>query len=210
MGQTFVSAIKIATVHSNPFSTRYIRPGAIPYLFPDGISVSSLVERLRMNNWRGQIIGPHGSGKSTLLAALVPVMEGAGRHVVSIALHQGERRLLAIDRAALSSTTLLVIDGYEQLSWWSRWRVQRLCKRHGAGLLATAHTDQGLPTIFQTQPSEPLVQRVVAALLPTDDGTLAPADVASAYAATGGNVRETLFKLFDTYQQRRSADNSDG
>jgi hypothetical protein len=205
VGQAFVSAIKMATVRSNPFSTRYIRPGAIPYLFPNGDSVSGLVERLAASGWRGQIIGPHGSGKSTLLAALVPAVEAAGRRVVSVALHQGEHRLPAIDRAALSSTTLLVIDGYEQLSWWSRWRVHRLCKQRAAGLLVTAHSDQGFPTIYQTQPSEQLAQRVAAALLPADDGTLAPADVASAYAATDGNVRETLFRLFDVYQERQAA-----
>ena len=51
---------------SNPFSTRFIRPGAIEYLFAPGQTADSLIDRLRHNQWRGQIIGPHGSGKSTL------------------------------------------------------------------------------------------------------------------------------------------------
>ena len=192
-------------MHSNPFSTRFIRPGAISYLFADGNTASDLVERLRTSGWHGQIIGPHGSGKSTLLAALIPALESVGRSVVSIALHQGQHSLPPIDAAAFSLTTQFIIDGYEQLSWWSRWQVRRLCKRHRAGLLVTAHTDQGLPTIYETQPSEPIAQRLVAALLPAGDATLAPADVASAYTASGGNLRETLFKLFDVYQQRQAA-----
>jgi hypothetical protein len=30
--------------------------------------------------------------------------------------------------------------------------------------------------------------------------------VAATFEATGGNVRETLFKLFDVYQERQAAD----
>jgi hypothetical protein len=195
-------------VHSNPFSTRFIRPGSIPYLFADGDSATTLIAHLKEANWRGQIIGPHGSGKSTLLAALVPALEAAGRSAVSIALHQGQHQLPPIDASSLSSTTQLIIDGYEQLSWWSRWRAHRLCKRHRTGLLVTAHADQGLPTIYETQPSEPLANRVVAALLPAGDATISPADIASAYQATRGNLRETLFQLFDVYRQRHSEHNS--
>jgi len=106
-------------VVSNPFSTRFIRPGAIRFLFPDGESAALLVQRLRENRWGGQIIGPHGSGKSTLLATLKPELETAGRQVLWITLHQGERRLPALDRRSLGPTTQLVIDGYEQLSWWT-------------------------------------------------------------------------------------------
>jgi len=191
-------------VDSNPFSTRFIRPGAISYLFTGEVSAESLVDKLHSHNWHGQIIGPHGSGKSTLLAALVPALKSVGRDVITMSLHQGQRQLPPLDPATLSTTTQLVIDGYEQLSWWSRWRVRLLCRQRGAGLLITTHSDLGLPTIYQTQPSEALAQQVVAALLPTGDAAIAAADVSQAYAASGGNLRETLFALFDVYQQRRS------
>jgi hypothetical protein len=192
-------------VHSNPFATRFTRPGAIPYLFAEGESAAMLIERLRSHDWQGQIIGPHGSGKSTLLAALVPALEAAGRTVISLALHQGERQLPPLDRAALSSQAQLIIDGYEQLSWWSRWRVHWLCHRARAGLLVTAHADVGLPTIYRAQPSEALAQRVVTELLPHGEAAITPADVSTAYVASKGDVRETLFKLFDVYQQRTSS-----
>src|SRR5262245_49587973 len=77
-----------SNVSSNPFSTRFIRPGAIPFIFSAGESAESLVDHLRVNNWRGQIIGPHGSGKSTLLAALLPALQAAGRTVACVSLHQ--------------------------------------------------------------------------------------------------------------------------
>lgn len=78
---------------ANPFSTRCVRPGAIPFFFPPGVDVSTIVRRLAENQWRGQIVGPHGSGKSTLLAALIPAIEASGKQVALVELHDGQRRL---------------------------------------------------------------------------------------------------------------------
>jgi hypothetical protein len=189
-------------VRSNPFSTRFIRPGAITFVFADGQSAGSLVQRLREENWWGQIIGDHGSGKSTLLATLIPALEAAGRRVLSITLHQGQHRLPPLDRSSLSTDTQLIIDGYEQLSWWPRWRAKSLCRTTGAGLLVTAHVDVALPTLYHTQPSESLAQAVVAKLVHGGADGLTPEEIASAYTATHGNIRETLFRLYDVYQQR--------
>jgi hypothetical protein len=188
-------------VSPNPFSTRFIRPGAIPFVFGDGASTASLVERLREQNWWGQIIGDHGSGKSTLLAALIPALEEVGRRTISITLHQGQHRLPPLDRSAMSADTQIVIDGYEQLSWWSRRRVKSLCRSVGAGLLITAHSDAGLPTLFRTHTSEALAQAVVARLLPDGANTVTRDEIATAYANTAGNIRETLFRLYDVYQR---------
>jgi hypothetical protein len=187
---------------SNPFSTRFIRPGAIPFVFPDSLSAQSLVEQLGASGWCGQIIGPHGSGKSTLLATLIPALEAAGRQVQHIALHQGEHRLPRMNRSTLTADTQLVIDGYEQLSWWARRRVKSLCQRQGAGLLVTAHSDMGLPTLYQMHPSQKLAQTIVEKIVPADSTRLNTDDITRAFEATGGNLRETLFRLYDVYQER--------
>ena len=57
---------------SNPFSSRYVRPGAIPFFFPEDCRVELLLSRLEENGWQGEILGRHGSGKSALLAHLIP------------------------------------------------------------------------------------------------------------------------------------------
>jgi energy-coupling factor transporter ATP-binding protein EcfA2 len=191
-------------VQSNPFSTRFIRPGAISFLFPAGESVEGFLDRLRAANWWGQIVGPHGSGKSTLLAALLPALEAAGRRVVPITLHQGEHRLPRLDQKGFSATTQVVIDGYEQLSWWSRRRLKSVCRRHGAGLLVTAHSDIGLPALYETKPTEDLAHLVVARLTAKNGEPITPDDVRAAYAAARGDIRETLFKLYDVYQNRNN------
>jgi energy-coupling factor transporter ATP-binding protein EcfA2 len=219
---------------SNPFATRYTRPGAIDYLFDRGQSLESLVGRLRDHGWWGAILGPHGSGKSTLLAALTPALETAGRRVVRLMISpvaaegsgfgvQGseEKESLTRQRAvawiqpseayqaaadqAPDAALQLVVDGYEQLSWWTRRKIESLCRGREAGLLVTAHQPVGLPVLLTTEPSLALAQQIVERLLPDNDSTVTREDVEAAFTKCGGNLRETLFALFDIYQSRRGS-----
>jgi hypothetical protein len=185
---------------SNPFATRFTRPGAIEFLFPEGESAVSLAGKLADGGWRGQIIGPHGSGKSTLLAALEPAIARTGREVVPRSLAGGQRRLEPLP--PLDASVVLIIDGFEQLSWWQRRKVKAACRRAGAGLVVTAHADVGLPMLFQTQPTLDLAKQLVRRLLPEGDATLSDSDIATAYTGHPGNLRETLFALYDVYQAR--------
>jgi ABC-type thiamine transport system ATPase subunit len=190
-------------VPSNPFSTRFIRPGAIEFLFPAGQSTETLVASLREHGWQGQIIGPHGSGKSTLIAALVPALEAAGRKVRVQGPGVRSQEPEELTAAALDAETQVIIDGFEQLGWWSRRKLKLICHSRGAGLLVTTHKDLGLPTLYRMEPSLELTRAVVARLLALEDETITADDIAQAFAATGGNLRETLFALYDVYQQRR-------
>lgn len=185
---------------SNPFSTRFIRPGALAYIFPAGASASGLAQQFIQQGCCGQIIGPHGSGKSTLLAALTQALTELGRPVRLIALHQGQRRLPALAHLALPPRAVLIIDGYEQLSWWSQRRVQADCRRHEFGLLVTAHRDAGLPTLYRVEPSAAVTQAVVRRLLGDTTGNITAARVAAEFDAADGNIRETLFRLYDLYE----------
>ena len=169
---------------------------------------------LRGNGWWGEIVGPHGSGKSTLVAALVPVLQATGRKVVRYVLtpdSDDRPECLApagafafLAKLALDDQTQLILDGYERVSWWWRRRIGVLCRKRGAGLLVTAHQPLGLPPLVQTEPTDELAERIVEKLLPQGDETITPADVRAAFAQHGGNLRETLFALFDVYQARRT------
>jgi hypothetical protein len=199
-------------IASNPFSTRFVRPGALPYLFPPGQDARGLVRAMAAQGWRGAILGPHGSGKSTLLAALLPALREAGKEPLVVALHDGQRRLPAeawrdLLRPPVSGSWIAVIDGYEQLSLWQRWRLRVLCRRRGHGLLATAHTPVGLPELLRLQvtPEEAglVVERLLRAL--PDAGALLPsgAEMAARLQRHGGNFREVLFELYDEFERRR-------
>lgn len=191
----------------NPFCTARIRPGALPFLFSGGDSLDQLIEHLRRNRWWGQIIGPHGSGKSTLLATLNPQIEAAGRRVVLYSLHNNERRLPPEGGSSFpyDESTQIIVDGYEQLSRVQRWKLKRNCRRYGAGLLVTSHTDVGLPQLFCTEVTEKLVQQVVAQLLPNDPSLLSRDDIEAARRKHGEDLREILFELYDTWQAKSSA-----
>lgn len=192
-------------IADNPFSTCRTRPGAIAFCFDGDGSVDALVDRLRRQEWWGQIVGPHGSGKSTLLAVLLPALEASGRQIECVTLHQGDRRL-PMGRSALrsySSSTQVVLDGYEQLGWFARWSLSRRCRRQGCGLLVTAHRDIGLPTLFATRPTLELTTKIVRHLLGPDDVAITDSHIGSAWIARQGNLRETLFDLYDLFEEHR-------
>ena len=193
-------------VEHNPFATRHVRPGAIPYYFPAGVDARQLVERLAAAGWRGQIVGPHGSGKSTLLATLLKAIEDGGRHPVLIALHDGQRRLPEPleQMPALNERAVIVIDGYEQLDVWSRWRLDWLCRRRHYGLLVTAHRSVGLPLVLETSTTPELAEQLVNRL--TDgEGRIDRREIAARFLAREGNLRELLFDYYDLYQKRPGA-----
>lgn len=188
----------------NPFCARRIRPGAIPYVFPNGVTLADVLARLEHTGWRGQVVGPHGSGKSTLLETLIPAIEAAGHPVVRFTLHDGQRRIAAdLRRHNLAPGTVLVIDGYEQLSMWQRLWVCGLCRLRRLGLVVTTHRSCGLPVLFATAVDADLACQVVSHLLAGQAARITPDDVAGRLAVHRGNLRETLFDLYDLYELRR-------
>ncbi len=187
---------------SNPFATRFVRPGSLPYFFGDDDSdtIETLLVRLRANGWRGEILGPHGSGKTTLLVQLLQAARDAGQGIALFSLHDGQRRLPCDWQSQIGSASCLAIDGYEQLGAWARWRLKRFCRGQGIGLVATAHVPTGLPTLYRTCPSLATARKVVQRLLPA--GTEPPSDdeLSHLLDVFHGNVREVLFALYDRHE----------
>jgi len=189
---------------SNPFSSRFVRPGAIPFVLPSEKSLDSIIDRLESNAWHGAIIGPHGSGKSTLLATLAAHLAARGRTVEMFTLSAGESSVPISDEAAgkWTSATQVVVDGYEQLSWWSSTWLQRTCSQQGCGLLVTVHVDVGMPIVHSTQVDAEIACRIAAQLQPEDRRLVTDDDVRMEFAACGGNLRELLFSLYDIHEER--------
>ncbi len=200
----------------NPFSTRYVRPGALPYRFADGADVSQLMQQLQQHGWWGQIVGEHGTGKTTLLHALAEPIRQAGRTLHWCTLQAGQRSLSARfwqARGEWSANCQIVVDGYEQLGWWARIRLRHRCRKARAGLLVTSHQDAGLPQLCNTRCSLDTLQQLVEQLLrrhqetTQQSGASLPVvdhhDVRRFFRAWKGNVREVLFSLYDLYELRR-------
>jgi hypothetical protein len=193
----------------NPFSTRHVRPGAIEYRFRDDLMKScenaeQLIDRFEAKGLQGQIVGHHGSGKSTLVATLIPALKRRGYDVLEVTLHAGERRLpQALPNRSRSQLLVVIVDGYEQLSRWNAWQLRRSCARRRFGLLITTHRACMLPLLHETKPSLAVALELFATLFPDDDNRIAPADVEALYKQHCGDMRETLFGLYDLYEARR-------
>jgi hypothetical protein len=182
----------------NPFSTRFVEPGALPFRFPTTDCLDTLVGRLEETGGWGQLIGPHGSGKSTLLATLLPALRAWRRR--GVVLNTTNRKLPSWVWKPLPKRCLLVIDGYEQLGFVTRWRLQRHCRQHGAGLLITAHRSLGLPTLYRTEVTVATATAVIASLIPSEGAwVLADFDIAARLRHHRGNLRELLFELYDRW-----------
>jgi len=193
--------------HTNPFATCWTRPGAMAFQFPPGESAERLVAKLAAADWRGEITGPHGAGKSTLLETLAPLIAAAGRSVATITLRDGQRRLAKrlLSRSLASSRPLVIIDGWEQLTWLSRLLVRWRCRRASAGLLVTSHVATGLPPVFRTRPSRELIDELVSTLTCRNPSPIIDADVDASHACRGSNVRELFFALYDRHEQLTAA-----
>ena len=193
--------------HTNPFSTRYVRPGSLAYQFAADASAPRLIERLARRRWWGQVVGAHGSGKSTLLHALVPLLEREGRTVLRHTLHVGQRRIPAAALAGWRSwraTTQLVVDGFEQMAWLARRALQHRCRQTHAGLLVTAHRSMGLPTLVEVRCPLDTARQLVEQLVAERGATISSAEVDDLYAVHDGNVRELFFALYDLWERRHA------
>jgi hypothetical protein len=189
----------------NPFATCNVRPGAIPFHFPTDVSADVLVDRLELMRWRAQILGPHGSGKTTLLKTLLPVLVSRGRDVAFVDCSWGQRSLPR-DLSPVhqwTAATLLVVDGFEQLGFWTRRWLKRKCRIVDCGLLVTGHRSFGLPTLYGVKPQLETIQTIVQQLQHSYLFKVSADHVTRHFADQSGNVRETFFRLYDLYEKRR-------
>jgi hypothetical protein len=136
---------------------------------------------------------------------MVPALAAAGRQSVIVRLHDGERRFSTApgELRGLQNGSILIVDGYEQLGGWQRWTLNLHCRRRAIGLLVTAHRPCGLPVLYRTGVGIAMLRQIIERRLPPHGGLITPADLERAFTRHAGNVRETLFELYDLFEARR-------
>lgn len=217
-----------ATLASNPFCTRLVRPGSVEYRFceqtngepkPDDSQSRcvEIVSRLQQHRC-GVIVGAHGSGKTTLLHSLRPALCDAFADIENVRLFaSASGRLLARCQHARRLTKqvyslqaqlwrggLLVVDGAEQLWRPDLTRLLRKARRRGQAVLATSHSPVGGMTILhETEVTSVLVSSLTESLLTEASPQVAKivqAELGRQDWSTLTNVRDLWFELYDVVQ----------
>ena len=189
---------------SNPFATRFTRPGILAPLDAVGapLDLDGVLERLVALGGSCSIEGLHGRGKTTALLALANRADHRGLAVAV----QRVRSIRDLVRVCCSLIRLppggtLFIDGWESLGWFSCRLVRLLVTLHARHLVVTSHRPSGLPLLMQCRTSPRLLTMLVAHL--PDHGPMIDArDVDDAFDRHGGNLRESLYDLYDRFESR--------
>ena len=207
----------------NPFSSRFIRPGAIDYALTTEQTWAELIGSLETGG-RFFIDGPHGSGKSTFLHALLrrwvdcdQTVEGA--RSATLMRVGPNRRVVEQSRWGDGDRSdpahLICVDGWDHWSWWWRrrwnWSRQRLLVTTHRPLIARAPTSAWgqWRRLYTPQTTRPEFHNIVAELQGNADNRLRlpVAIVDRAFDEHRGNLREALFALYDEFESRHASRN---
>jgi len=211
-------------VKHNPFSTRNTIPGSIPYYFggdffscrlDDNPIFLDTVSSFKKYDYQSQIVGGHGTGKTTFLIEFVQYLERYDHTINHITLHDGqpalpdefwERQISLVSqfkKGNLEKSPITVIDGYEQLSLTQKIWLRRSCRKGKSGLLITTHVPAWrLPVLLHTEPTYMTLQYIIGHLFHDQPDIEPPEEnlCRSVFERHRGNLRETLFELYDHYE----------
>jgi hypothetical protein len=191
-------------VASNPFATRFTRPGALVPLDAAGLplDVPALFGRALALGPLVTLEGPHGSGKSTLLVALVSHAAMRGRptaHLRATAPSDAWRVVTSLGRVPCGA--LVGLDGGERLPTGAFVVIRALARIRGLVVVATTHRPVGLPLLARCRTTPALLAAIVHRL-PSHGGRIDNTDLDAALTRHAGDVREALFDLYDRFERR--------
>ncbi|MDR2621709.1 MAG: ATP-binding cassette domain-containing protein [Dysgonamonadaceae bacterium] len=197
---------------SNPFSTKFWSPGAIPYLFDEQEKwdINTLIGEKFELGLVMQIVGSHGSGKSTLLRTIMRSLEQQ-HFTIRFEVLNDRQRKLSSDFLPIrhEKRMFYMIDGYEQLSLWEQFRLRFQHWSLTGGLLLTTHKPVlGIRVLYKTTPRFELFVKLVQELTKTSPAiysdlfSLGTTELREIYQRAGGNFRTAFFELYDIVQEK--------
>jgi GTPase SAR1 family protein len=184
----------------NPFAVH--RVARFRYQWSEDEWCSEL-KRLEQLNFQAAVVGPHGSGKTTLLEDLAQRLESRGQTTWLFRLHTGDR-LFPREQfecvRKLPESTVVMLDGAEQLGVLPWRRFSRFFRRTGRPLIVTIHSPGRWPTWVSSKSDVRILDQIVARLLPESE--LATAQInRRLFDKHRGNLRDALREWYDLVGQ---------
>ena len=196
-------------VFQNPFSTRFVQPGAIPWLATD-TSIDSLLFRLYDVGNRAIICGPHGSGKSTILSHLASVAQRKGLkvHCLRIRSWSDAIRVMRVFATINPKQSLVSVDSWERLGFFG-WFLCQFADFRGLCVVVTVHKRpwwNNWPVLFHMKADDKTFRLLVDELMTKYAGSktieFSGAMLKEVFHRHSGNLREGFFELYDHYERQ--------
>ncbi|MDO4586216.1 MAG: ATP-binding protein [Planctomycetia bacterium] len=104
------------------------------------------------------------------------------------------------------SQKIVFLDGFEQLSYFSRYLFRSFCRKHRLGFLLSTHSSAvAVPVLFRTHSSFETVRKIIDFLLDDSDFFLFESEIRALMKQSGNNIRQVLFDLYDEYENHLDA-----
>jgi hypothetical protein len=192
---------------SNPYSVQRHGPGNLEYVFRCRGQREWLDRALVQSKWRVELIGQHGVGKSTLLATIGGWAGSRGLEVHRLRCSGDKPRLpLFFWRRLPRRNAVVLLDGGERCPRLQLWLLAGITRRRGTGLVLTAHRPMGIGRPVRMKATKAQVLRIAESLRgrPLDEGE--KQHIATLLRGHGGSAREVLFRLYDEWEDKKSAE----
>ena len=196
-------------VFQNPFSTRFVQPGAIPWLATD-ISLRAVLFRLYDVDNRAIICGPHGSGKSTILSHLASVAQREGLKVDCLRIRSwiDAIRVMRVFATINPKQSLVSVDSWELLGFLG-WFLCQFADFRGLCVVVTVHERpwwNNWPVLLHTKADDKTFRLLVHELMTKYAGSktieFSGAMLRDVFQRHSGNLREGFFELYDHYERQ--------
>lgn len=197
--------LSVGGLSTNPFATRWTRPGRITPRDALGrpLDVTGLVRRFHGLAGAAALEGEHGSGKTNLLTAIAAEFLRDGTLSGSLRMRGIRDVATAIGLVGQATPgTTVCIDGWEAMGPFAGGLVRWLARLRRCRLLVTSHRPTGMPLLWRCETSPDLLASLVDCL-PSHAGSIDPVDIRNSFSRHDGNLREALFDLYDLFERRR-------
>jgi hypothetical protein len=185
----------------NPFKVSSLEK--IEFVF-NNTDWPELLERLKVMNYRGALVGHHGSGKSKLLNEFEQKLIDKDFRIRKLFLNMDTRKFppgfLPTFYSKLTANDIIMFDGAEQLSKMAWNRFEKKSSAAG-GLVITCHEPGMLPTLIETESSVELFKRILAGIAPEEVDSLGN-ELEPLLKKHSGNLRDAFRELYDTYSEK--------